>query len=478
MSREPTEEGPDAPPLDRQSLAGWLSRAEKPDRGTHMVGTEQEKFGLWLGGPERLPTPVSYADHVAPTLEGFRQFGWEPTPDRGVGGEIIALGRDGASITLEPGGQLELSGKPLLTIHDTCAEFTTHYRELDAISRPLEIAWLASGFHPFATREEIHRMPKARYAVMREYLPTRGSMALDMMLRTCTVQANFDYASEAECGRLFRMAMGISGIVTAIFANSPFSEGRDLGYASLRSRVWSDVDPDRCGLLPFAFDDPATFSYERYVDWALGVPMFFVRRKGVYHPFHRTFAEFMADGFTDPSGVHHRANFSDWELHLSTLFPEIRLKPYIEVRGADSVGSAFVCALPALWKGVLYDEGAGEAAWELVADLDFGEREALWEECRKDGIRSPRVHALAVRLLAIAREGLDRQDRRDRQGRSESRFLDRLEALIGEGKSPAELAREVVGDALGRDARARCAYVRAFHFAGPSPEAPAPEPDA
>ncbi|MEZ4448467.1 MAG: glutamate-cysteine ligase family protein [Nannocystaceae bacterium] len=445
-----------------------------------MVGTEQEKFGLWIGGEERRPEPVDYPRHIAPVLEAFQAYGWAPTADRGLGGEVIALQRDGASITLEPGGQFELSGKPLHTIHETCAEFTNHWNELDAISRPRDLAWLAAGFHPFATREQVNRMPKARYQVMRAYLPTRGSMALDMMLRTCTVQANFDYASERNCGDRFRLAMGISALTTALFANSPFYEGQEGGYASRRSLVWSNVDPDRCGLLPFAFDDPAGFSYEKYVDWALAIPMFFVRRKGIYHPFHRPFAEFMRDGFVDPNGVHHRATEADWQLHLSTVFPEIRLKPFLEVRGSDSVGSRFVCALPALWKGVLYDDDAGAAAWELVQDLDFGERQALWEESRRLATRSPRVQRLCARLVQIAREGLDRMDKRDSKGRGESRFLDGLQELVEAGACPADRAREAVGDAAGTDDRGRWAFLRAFHFAGAgvAEEDDEPAPDA
>lgn len=476
MSREPVELEGQAPPLDRNTLAQWFAEAERPDRGAHLVGTEQEKFGLWIGGEGRVPEPVDYPRHIGPVLEAFQAHGWTPTADRGLGGEIIALQRDGASITLEPGGQFELSGKPLRTIHETCAEFTNHWDELDGISRPRDLAWLAAGFHPFATREQVPRMPKARYQVMRAYLPTRGSMALDMMLRTCTVQANFDYASERNCGERFRLAMGISALTTAIFANSPFLEGQDAGYASMRSLVWSHVDPDRCGLLPFAFDDPATFSYERYVDWALDVPMFFVRRKGVYHPFHRTFRAFMADGFVDPAGVRQQATHADWLLHLSTVFPEIRLKPFLEVRGCDSVGSRFVCALPALWKGLLYDDDAGAAAWELVADLDFGEREALWEECRRHAMRSPRVQRLSARLLQIAREALDRMDNRDSRGRTEARFLDGIQALVEAGESPAERARRAVGEAAGADPRGRWAFLRAFHFAGAGISAGEDEP--
>ena len=479
MSRENAATGLDASLLDRPRLIEWHADSVKPDRADHLVGTEQEKFGLWLGGPDRLATPINFTDHIVPTLAAFQEdYGWTPAAARGTAGEVIALERDGASLTLEPGGQFELSGKPLANIHETCAEFTTHFRELDTIARRLNIAWLATGFHPFARRDEINWMPKPRYAVMREYLPTRGSMALDMMQRTCTVQANYDYASERQCGERLRLAMALSGVITAIFANSPFMEGEDRGYASLRSRVWSDVDPDRCGLLPFSLEDPATFSYERYVDYALRVPMFFVERGGKLHPDHRPFADFMRDGFTDPNGVHHRASFADWQTHLSTLFPEVRLKPYIEVRGGDSVGSAFVCALPALWKGILYDDDAGAAAWELVADQDLRGLDELWEICRRDALRSPRVLDLARRLLTIARAGLDRLDVRDNQGRVESRFLDRIQSLVEAGKTPADLAREFVGERLGRDKEARCAFVQAFHFAGPGARPGDTEPDA
>jgi glutamate--cysteine ligase len=463
VSREPIELDA-APPLQREDLTELFRRAERPDPATHMVGTEQEKFGLWLGHADCSPRPANYQDHILPVLIGLQSYGWLPGADRGTNGEMIALERDGATITLEPGGQLELSGKPLLTIHQTCAEFSEHFREIDAVSRPLGLAWLATGFHPFATREEIPRMPKPRYAVMQAYLPTRGAMALDMMLRTCTVQANFDYASEAQCGQRFRLAMGLSALATAIFGNSPYQEGAVSGFATMRSRVWSDVDPDRCGILEFAFHEP--FSYERYIDWALAVPMFFVRRRGRYHPFHRTFAEFMRDGFVDPDGVIQRATAADWALHLSTVFPEARLKPFIEVRGADAVGSRYLCALPAMWKGILYDEDAGAAAWELVAELDDGQRLALWDECRRHSVRSPRVHQLCVRLLASARAGLDRLDQRDARGRSEARFLDAIEALIQSGRCPADEAIEAIGAAAGRDSAGRLAFTRAFHFAG------------
>ena len=467
-------------PLRAEDLTAVFHRAERPDQATHMVGTEQEKFGLYIdpqAGSRAEPQPVGYEAHVLPVLRAFvEEFGWQPAADRGPGGEIIALVRDGASITLEPGGQFELSGKPLPHVHATCGEFTQHYRELHAVSQRLGLAWLATGFHPFATRDEIQWMPKGRYRVMRDFLPTRGSRGLDMMLRTCTVQANFDYASEQQCGERFRMAMGVSALSTAIFANSPYREGVDSGFASLRSDNWTDVDNARCGIYPWAFEPG--FRYERDVEWALDVPMFFIHRDGKYVPLHVPFRSYMKDGYTAPDGTRHQAQRGDWDMHLSTLFPEIRLKPYIEVRGCDSVSSRFVCALPAMWKGLLYDADATAAAWELVAGLEFAERLALWQECREQAMASPRVRALSVRLLAIAREGLDRQDVRDSKGRTEARFLDGLEALVQSGRSPADLAREALGPKPGRDAAARRAFARHFHFAGAGAGEPSADPDA
>lgn len=464
----PTKPSPDAP-LTREHLAGFFERAEKPDHDRHLIGTELEKFGIALGPDGSLPQAVSYDPHVLGVLHGLqKEFGWEPGPDRGNDGQVVELRREGASITLEPGGQLELSGAPLRNVHETCAEFTRHYRELDTVSKPLNVGWMAAGHHPWATREDIHWMPKGRYAVMRAYLPKQGGHALDMMTRTCTVQANFDFASEAECGARVRAAVGLSPIITAMFANSPYLEGTATGDSSLRTLVWTDVDPARCGILPFAFD--RSFSYEAYVDWALDVPMFFVKRGGHYHPHHATFRQFLQDGFQDPDGGQHRASFADWELHLSTVFPEVRLKPFIEVRSADSVSSAFVCALPALWKGLLYDAGATEEAWSLVADLSLDEREALWREAGHQGLRSARIANIATQLLRISRTMLDGADVRDNQGRTESRFLDPLQALVETGRCPGDLAADQMATRLGkdpgRDAEARRAFLTAFHFAG------------
>ena len=468
---EPRWRGDTQPIQTTDELVRWFEKAQRPDQ--HLIGTEQEKFGLYLDNG--VPTPVRYHEHVLPTLEGLRdRFGWRESADRGSDGELVALERDGASITLEPGGQLELSGKPLPTVHDTCAEFSAHYEELHAVAKPMGVAWIACGFHPFATREEIDLMPKGRYAVMRAYLPTRGELALDMMLRTCTVQANFDYKDEAQCGRRMRLMLGVSSLITALFANSPFKEGQSIAAGprgpvrSLRSATWEHVDPDRCGLLPWLFE--GEFSWARYVDYGLDVPMFFVKRGHHYYPHHVPFRRFLAEGFVDPQGVTHRATQADWELHLSTLFPEVRIKPFIEIRGADSIGSQTVCALPALCKGLIYDDDARMAAWELVEDLSFEQRMDLWRRAREHGLSDPEVLSKSKQLLGFARAGLEQLDVRDSKGRTEARFLDSLDRQVARGATPAGDALQKFGEAPGRSPEARRALVDYFTFAGALPE--------
>ncbi|MBC8067446.1 MAG: glutamate--cysteine ligase [Deltaproteobacteria bacterium] len=462
----------DDEPISRDELVDVYAIVERPDPSTHMVGTELEKFGVRIPEGDGPLTPVDYAD-VAHVLAGLcDRFGWQPGPDRGPGGEIIELRRDGASITLEPGGQFELSGKPLHTIHETCAEFTQHYRELHEVSLPLRLSWFTAGFHPWATREQINWMPKGRYEVMREFLPTRGGNGLDMMLRTCTVQANFDYTSERQCGERLRLANAIAPVVCALFADSPFVEGRDTGLRTARSTVWTDVDNARCGTPPFAWGGPA-FSYEHYVDWVLDIPMFFVKRAGIYHRHHATFAEFMRDGYTTPAGEHIRATWFDWVLHLSTVFPEVRLKPFIEFRSADAVPSKYLCALPALLRGLLYDDDVGAQAWSLFEGFGPAERDQLWFDARHAAMAAPTLRQLAGELLALARVALDRADTRDEQGRTESRFLDPLASLVTNGETPADVALARVNAELGpgpwSGPAAQRAFVRPFYFAGLEP---------
>lgn len=455
----------DHAPVSRADLIDVFVAAERPDRGTHLVGTELEKFGVKVPEHAGPLEPISFAD-VTAVFDGLcTQFGWVPGPDRGPAGEIIELRRDGASITLEPGGQLELSGKPLLTIHETCAEFTQHYRELHAVSVPLRLSWFAAGFHPWATREDIQWMPKGRYAVMRRFLPTRGGRGLDMMLRTCTVQANFDFTSEAQCGERLRIANAIAPVVAALFANSPYVEGRDTGLRTARSTVWTDVDADRCGTPGFVFGGES-FSYEQYVDWAIAVPMFFVKRDGLYHDHHVPFAQYMREGFVGPDGVRHVATWGDWTNHLSTVFPEVRLKPFIEFRSADAVPSRYLCALPALLEGLLYDDEAGAEAWAMLGGLGEHERAELWFDARHAGLSAPHLQRYGVRLVELAHAALDRADIRDERGRTEARFLEPLAALAASGRTPADVITAELGPLPGRTPKGQRQLARASYFAG------------
>ncbi len=456
----------DSPPLSRQDLVRFFESAERSTDTPERIGTEQELFGVAFS--ENGAVPINYDAHIAPMLRGMvEKFGWELGEDRGDQGQIVALVRDRAGITLEPGGQVELSGAPLATLQETCAESTRHHRELQTVAEPLGVAFLATGFHPFAHRDEIHWMPKARYQVMRDYLPTRGHRALDMMLRTCTIQANMDYSSEHQCGERFRLALAISAPVTAMFANSPFIEGRRSKFLSQRSDTWTEVDPDRCGIPKFAFE--GTFSYTKYIDWALNVPMFFIKRAGRYLPCHMRFIEYLAKGFDAPDGTHQSANYADWELHLSTLFPEVRIKPFVEVRSADTVSPAMVCAMPALWKGILYDHDATAAAWSRVESLDHPDRLDLWRESRTLGFRSDRVWGLSKALLDIARDGLARIHARGESSHDEAHFLDPLQNLVDARTTLADQALTAIGGVVGRDRAGRLALVEHFRVAGARP---------
>lgn len=363
------------------------------------------------------------------------RHGWFPARETSSG-DVISLQRGDASITLEPGGQLELSGAPLTSIHQTCAEFRGHMAELRDISVELGIAWLGLGFHPLASQDDLPWVPKLRYGLMKRYLPTRGSMALDMMRRTATVQANFDYESEADAARKLRVSLALSPVITAIFANSPFVEGRATGERSHRARVWLNTDPDRSGLLPFAWKDD--FGYRDYVEWGLDVPMFGFKRDGtLVTNTPQTFRGFMRDGFGG-----HAATAGDWVTHLNTLFPEVRLKNILEVRGADGQPTSMVCAMPALLKGILYEEKALAAAEELVSHLDHDRVAAARGDIADRGLRAElggrEVLDWAGRVLEIAEGGLERLSHLNRKGEDERVHLTKLRALIESGRCPAD----------------------------------------
>lgn len=401
------------------------------------VGTEAEKFG-WLV-QERAPLPFAGAVSVQAVLGKLAErFGWQPEREHAQG-EVIALLRGQSSITLEPAGQLELSGAPHASIHATQQEFEQHFRELHAVFDPKQIAWLSLGFHPFASQNDLPRVPKLRYGIMEKYLPTRGSRALDMMRRTCTVQANLDYSSEADAMRKLRVGLALQPIVTAMFANSPIYEGQLGSRASERADVWLHMDDDRSGLLPFAWDKD--MSFRRYVEWALDVPMFLIKRGSQVIPnTSQTFREYMRDGCSGE-----RATMTDWRTHLNTLFPETRLKNTLEMRGADAQVRAFTCALPALWKGLMYSEPALQRAERLIAPLDPELLQRLRPSVARDGLRAVLLdrplQAWASEVLEIAHTGLVQLGVRNDRGETEAVYIEGLAALVRAGRSPADLLR-------------------------------------
>jgi glutamate--cysteine ligase len=416
--------------------------AIKPE-SRHRIGAEAEKFGV-------------FADTGAPLLyEGERsvltvmetlveRHGWLPDAPETPGGPLIALLRAGASVTLEPGGQLELSGAPLDNIHQICAEMSGHLAELRDISTELGLVWLGVGFQPFAAQADLGWVPKQRYAVMRRYLPTRGKYGLDMMRRTATVQANFDYASEEAAMRVMRISLRLSPVTTAMFANSPFYEGRTFGGRSYRARVWTSVDPDRQGLLENVLERGARF--QDYIEWALDAPMFLVKRGArVIENTGQSFRSFMKYGFEGE-----KPTLKDWETHLNTLFPEVRLKRTIEVRGADSLPASLICALPALWTGLLYDAKALDEADELVRDYTFAEldaiRPAIAEKALATEFRGAPLRSVAERVLEIASGGLERRARLNKNGKDERVHLAKLAALIEKGQCPADALVEGLPD--------------------------------
>lgn len=423
-----------APISSKDQLVTYLEEGCRP-REEWRIGTEHEKFAYTLD--DLRPLPYGGPRGVRAMLEGLAEFGWRPVYE---GDNVIALtGDNHQSITLEPGGQIELSGAPLISIHDTCREVNEHLRQVKKVAQPLEIGLLGLGFQPKWGREDIPWMPKGRYEIMRAYMPKRGSMGLDMMLRTCTVQVNLDFSSEADMVRKFRVGVALQPVATALFANSPFVDGRPSGFLSYRSHVWTDTDPDRTGILPFVFEDG--MSFERYVDYVLDVPMYFVYRDGRYiDASGQSFRDFI-DGRL-PALPGERPTMTDWADHLTTVFPEVRLKRYLEMRGADGGPWRRLCALPALWTGLLYDDQALDACWDLVKDWTLEEHDYLRREVPRRGLKTPfragTVQQLALQVLTIAKDGLARRARVDFTGKDETCFLNTLFHIAESGETPAE----------------------------------------
>ncbi len=433
----PTSDIDDSAPRveSKAELVEWLEAGCKP-QADWRIGTEHEKFGFTKQGLR----PLHYEGEVGvrAMLEGLRdRFGWEGIEE---GGKLIGLKQGGASVSLEPGGQFELSGAPLEHIHETCNEVGEHLREVREVADPLGIAFLGLGVSPLWSLEETPMMPKGRYKIMRDYMTRVGRLGHQMMFRSCTVQANLDFGSEADMVKKLRVSLALQPLGTALFANSPFMEGRTNGFLSYRSHIWTDTDPDRTGMLPFAFDDG--FGFEQYVDYALDVPMYFVRRGGRYLDVAgHSFRDFM-DGKLEPIPGD-RPAIDDWADHLSTIFPEVRLKRFLEMRGSDSGPWSRLCAFSAFWTGILYDQAALDAAWDLVKGWSAPQREAMRQSAGTLGLRTPlpdgrSMQDLARDALAISRTGLKARGKLSVSGDDETGFLSELDEIAGSGLTPAE----------------------------------------
>jgi glutamate--cysteine ligase len=442
---------PTAPIRDVAELRRHFAAGEKP-RDAHRVGVEHEKIAVVQG--VRAP---DYERVIGPLLEELsRSGGWERVEEAG---RVIALKRGRATVTLEPGGQVELSDEPRATARGAAGALAAHLAELTPTAEKLGITFLGTGFRPFGTLEDVPWMPKGRYRVMREWMPKHGTRGLEMMKRTTTVQANLDYSDEADCADKLRTAMGITSLVTALWASSPLVDGKDSGFQSYRAYAWLSTDDARCGLLPFVFaDGGGERIYDAYLEWALDVPMFFVLRDGNYVPVgEMTFRRFLAEGFGGDA-----ARMGDWEIHLSTLFPEVRLKQYIEVRGADAGPLPMVAALPALYRGLLYDRDARRAAWQLVSGWRYEDRLALRAEVPRAGIRATvagkPIAPLCAELVKIAHAGLARL------GDDDLALLAPIEKIAAGGPTVADEIRALHAKSAGDPA----ALVRGLALSAPS----------
>lgn len=419
----------------KDQLIDYIASGEKPEADWR-IGTEHEKF-LYCADTLR---PLAYegTPGVKGLLEALSGPEWEPVYEKG---NVIALkGADGGSVTLEPGGQFELSGAALEDIHQTCSEVHRHLHQVVQACEEVGAGTVGLGFNPIWKREDIHWMPKGRYKIMKEYMPKKGNLGLDMMSRSCTVQVNLDFGSEADMVEKMRISLALQPVATALFANSPFVEGKPSGFLSFRSHCWTDTDPDRCGMLPFVFEDG--FGYERWVDYLLDVPMYFVYRDGVYNDVSgKSFRDYMDGKLEGFEGK--LPTMKDWEDHMTTAFPEVRLKKFIEMRGADGGPWGNLCALPALWVGLIYDAQAQKEAADMIADWSIAEISALRDEVPRSALNTPfrdgTVRDLARRMLEICKGGLQRRARiSPRSGLDEVQYIEPLEKIVESGRTLAE----------------------------------------
>ncbi|MGB8484918.1 MAG: glutamate--cysteine ligase, partial [Xanthobacteraceae bacterium] len=420
----------------RDALVAWFEAGSKP-RENFRIGTEHEKFAFTLEG--HAPVPYDGSRGIKALLNGMRHLlGWEPIMEaENIIGLYDVTG--GGAISLEPGGQFELSGAPVETVHQTSSELMAHLAQVREIARPLRIGFLGIGMTPKWSLREMPAMPKGRYRIMTAYMPKVGSHGLDMMYRTCTVQTNLDFSSEPDMVKKLRVSLALQPVATALFANSPFTDGKPNGFLSFRSEIWRDTDNQRAGTLPWAFE--SGMGFERWVDYALDVPMYFVKRGDKYIDVAgQSFRDLLAGRLDALPGE--RATLSDWANHVSTIFPEVRLKRFLEMRGADGVPWRMLPALPAFWVGLLYDQDCLDAAWDIVKDWTAPERQKLRDDVPKQAlkatIRGRSMLELAKDCLTLAHAGLKRRDRRDREGRDETLYLETLGDIVRRGYTPAE----------------------------------------
>ncbi len=433
------------PVTSRDQLTQYLADGCKPKEDWR-IGTEHEKFGYCKDTLK--PLPYDGPRSIRVMLEGLRDdHGWSPVAE---GGHLIGLEKDGANISLEPGGQLELSGAPLETIHETCDEVNTHLREVRDVADRIGAGFIGLGAAPVWTHDDMDLMPKGRYKLMNEYMTKVGTMGRVMMRRTCTVQVNLDFGSEPDMVQKMRVALALQPVATALFANSPFFEGKPNGHKSWRSRVWRDLDAARTGMLPFVFEDG--FGFDAWVDYALDVPMYFVYRDGKYiDALGMSFRDFMKGEL--PALPGEIPTLSDWADHLTTAFPEARMKRYIEMRGADGGPWRRLCALPAFWVGLMYDQTALDAAWDLAKDWDAETRDGLRVAASVDALQAEvngvKMHEIAREAVAISTAGLKARARKGAGGMvpDETHFLNALHESVETGKVPAdELLAHYHGD--------------------------------
>jgi len=421
---------------NKNQLVDYLASGSKP-KSQWRIGTEHEKFAFCTQSLKTLPYEGEKS--VRALLENMSLFPeWDPVYEND---NIIALkGKDGSSVTLEPGGQVELSGAPLENIHQTCKEVGTHLEQAKKVAAKLDVSFIGLGYQPKWSVDDIPWMPKGRYKIMRDYMPKKGSLGLDMMKATCTVQVNLDFADERDMVRKFRTSLALQPIATALWANSPFKNGQPNGLLSYRSHIWTDTDPDRCGTLPFIFDD--SFGFEAYVDYMLDVPMYFVYRDGTYiDASGQSFRDFLAGKL--PALPGEKPTVKDWEDHLTTAFPEVRLKKYLEMRGADGGPWGRLCALPAFWAGLLYDEQALDQAEQMVKDWTLADNEYLREKVPYTALntefKGQTIGDIALDLLDIAQGGLKRRGVLNERAQDESKFLEPLYTIAESGQTQAEI---------------------------------------